>query len=49
MAIVNGHSSEFRQYLPDLSQPRYQKAALQDAHSYAETFEKNKILHGFTD
>ncbi|CAJ0550124.1 Ff.00g100540.m01.CDS01 [Fusarium sp. VM40] len=39
----------FRQYLPDLSQPRFQDMKKQDAHEYAENFKKNgqpPWLHG---
>ncbi|KAK2812252.1 hypothetical protein FQN50_001610 [Emmonsiellopsis sp. PD_5] len=35
-------SAEFRQYLPDLSIPRFQTAKDQDAYSYAATFKETK-------
>ncbi|KAF2422063.1 hypothetical protein EJ08DRAFT_664968 [Tothia fuscella] len=35
-------SSEFRQYLPDLSIPRFTTAKEQDAYQYAEAFQKTK-------
>ena len=42
-------SGEYRQYLPDLSIPRFTIMQQQDAHVYAEAFKKGGIppwLHG---
>ncbi|KPA38949.1 hypothetical protein FLAG1_08187 [Fusarium langsethiae] len=44
-----GHGEGFRQYLPDLNQPRFQDMKKQDAYKYAENFKKNgqpPWLHG---
>ena len=35
------HGGEYRQYLPDLSIPRFTTMQKQDAHVYAEDFKKN--------
>lgn len=43
------HGSEYRQFLPDLSIPRFTIMQKQDAHVYAEEFKKGGIppwLHG---
>ncbi|CEI62534.1 hypothetical protein FVEN_g5076 [Fusarium venenatum] len=36
----SGHVEGFRQYLPDLNQPRFQDMKKQDAYEYAENFKK---------
>jgi hypothetical protein len=44
-----GHGEGFRQYLPDLNQPRFQDMKKLDAYKYAENFKKNgqpPWLHG---
>jgi hypothetical protein len=52
MALRNGPAGdggEFRQYLPDLSSPRFQAMQKQDAHAYAEAFKTSgnpPWLHG---
>jgi hypothetical protein len=43
------HGGEYRQFLPDLSIPRFTTMRKQDAHVYAEAFKKSGIppwLHG---
>ncbi|KAF5240015.1 hypothetical protein FAUST_4599 [Fusarium austroamericanum] len=45
----SGHGEGFRQYLPDLNQPRFQDMKKQDAYEYAEIFKKGgqpPWLHG---
>ncbi|KAM0306242.1 hypothetical protein HYE67_002252 [Fusarium culmorum] len=45
----SGHNEGFRQYLPDLNQPRFQNMKKQDAYEYAEIFKKGgqpPWLHG---
>ncbi|UZP39384.1 hypothetical protein NXS19_007200 [Fusarium pseudograminearum] len=45
----SGHDEGFRQYLPDLNQPRFQDMKKQDAYEYAEIFKKGgqpPWLHG---
>jgi hypothetical protein len=49
MDSSSGQAQGFRQYLPDLSQPRFQDMKKQDAYEYAENFKKNgqpPWLHG---
>lgn len=43
------HGGEYRQFLPDLSIPRFTTMKQQDAHVYAEAFKKGGVppwLHG---
>ncbi|RGP61668.1 hypothetical protein FLONG3_10454 [Fusarium longipes] len=40
MSSHPGHVEGFRQYLPDLSLPRFQDMKKQDAHEYADNFKK---------
>jgi hypothetical protein len=35
-------TGEYRQYLPDLSLPRFQGMCMQDAHEYAHAFKTGK-------
>ncbi|EKJ74584.1 hypothetical protein FPSE_05334 [Fusarium pseudograminearum CS3096] len=45
----SGHDEGFRQYLPNLNQPRFQDMKKQDAYEYAEIFKKGgqpPWLHG---
>lgn len=39
--LMNLPKTEFRQYLPDLSIPRFQIAKDQDPYEYTEAFQKN--------
>lgn len=48
-AAQKPHGGEYRQFLPDLSIPRFVNMQKQDAHVYAEEFKKGGIppwLHG---
>lgn len=38
MVSESGHGGEYRQYLPDLSLPRFTIMQKQDAHEYAKEF-----------
>ncbi|KAG5744893.1 hypothetical protein H9Q72_003495 [Fusarium xylarioides] len=49
MASQSGSDGAFRQYLPDLNQPRFQNMKKQDSYEYAEIFKKEgqpPWLHG---
>lgn len=43
MTKLEKASAAFRQHLPDLNTPRFQEAKKQDAYSYSEAFQKNRV------